>query len=75
MTTPHYNEGDKSTAPCYKCEKIVNTTYKIKSLKIRSYNIPNILQGVCDICGTTTDIPHQSTFYIKKYIKDKQKKS
>jgi hypothetical protein len=64
------NEGDKSKSVCYKCNKIVDTTFRFDEYKIPGTDkvAPRILQGFCDICGELVSIPHQSTYEIRKFL-------
>ena len=62
-----YKEGDKSKGPCYKCNKLVPTTFKYADYKTGDLIIPNVLQDFCDICHSAVSIPHQSSYRIKEY--------
>lgn len=63
--------GDKSKAICEDCKAIVTTTFKIVNLPpSESLNaVKNVLAGVCDNCGRTVSIPHQSASTINKQLK------
>jgi hypothetical protein len=59
-TMKTYSDGEKSTGPCEKCKSIVSTTYRLAPYRHRGDLFQNIMQEVCDKCGATVAIPHQS---------------
>lgn len=67
-----YKVGDKSKGACSKCKELVDTTLVIKDYLLveSNINVPDLLQGVCDECGTTVSIPHQSMPQIKKALNE-----
>jgi hypothetical protein len=58
--------GDKSSAICERCKKIVSMTYRYGDFITKDKTIPNVLQGYCDECGNVVSLPHQSISTIKK---------
>jgi predicted XRE-type DNA-binding protein len=75
-----YKEGDKSKAICEHCKKIVATTFKVRNALIKdghdkSFKVPQILVGVCDLCDLTVSIPQQSSAAIGEVIKKEIKET
>ena len=62
-----YKEGDVSKGLCYKCKKLVGTSFRFAPYNFNGLMIPDILQGFCDVCGSPVSIPHQSSFKIKEF--------
>lgn len=66
------NEGDKAKAFCRKCEVIRTTVYFYRDFTLDSgRKVQNVLQGVCQTCGTAISIPAQSTPKIQEAIQQK----
>ena len=68
-----YKEGEKSKGICKTCRKLVNTTFVSKDfyLEISKKTVSDVMQAVCDECGATVSISHQSLPKIRKVLKDK----
>ncbi|TSP09185.1 hypothetical protein [Cupriavidus campinensis] len=68
MSTAAFQEGDKSTAICPKCKKVVSTTFFLRNAPFSDNkgSAQNILVAVCDVCGTIAGIPARSTEVIRK---------
>jgi hypothetical protein len=66
------NEGDKSKAFCRKCDVIRPIVYSYREFTLDSgRKVQNVLQGVCQTCGTAITIPAQSTPKIQEAIQQK----
>lgn len=65
-------EGEKSKAICNSCEDLRGITYLYRDYTLKNgTKVPNVLQGICDICGKAITIPAQSTPKIKQYLEEK----
>lgn len=65
-------ENNKKRAICNNCKKIVSTTFKIATYKVEELEVPEVLQGFCDECGSMIAFPHQSTIKINEYRKNER---
>ena len=61
IPTP-YSVGDKSKAICYRCKKVVSTTFDHRDVPLDdgSGEAKGILAAVCDACDAVVAIPAQS---------------
>lgn len=69
-------EGDRSVAVCPNCVKQVTTHFAYRDFPLEepAVVVPNVLVGVCDVCGATASVPHQSTPKIRE-VRRKAEKS
>jgi RNase P subunit RPR2 len=65
-----YREGEKSRGFCSNCDQVVQTTFQIRDLAVRSpkTTVKNLLVAVCSICDVTVAIPQQSVPKIKETL-------
>jgi hypothetical protein len=58
-----YKLGEKSKGLCETCGKVVPTTFALREVYLEETGatVPDVLVAVCDSCGQTVSIPHQST--------------
>jgi len=66
--TKFYREGDKSKGACSSCKAVVETTFKLTSVPLRSGRgkIDDVLAAICSQCGNLVSIPQQSTHRIRE---------
>lgn len=66
--------GSKSKAICETCSSIVDTTFKLRDIKLSdgSKVIKDLIVGVCDNCDETVSIPSTQTPKIKEALEFKQ---
>jgi len=69
-----FKAGDQTNASCYRCEKFVPTTFKIRDVPVSEDRgvVKNILVGVCDNCDAVIFTPNQSTPAIKKHLDERE---
>lgn len=63
MNIVDFKEGDSIRTFCYACDGAETITFKSLAYKDTPSQvlIPNILQGICNTCGTVAIIPKQSS--------------
>lgn len=63
MKTRLFREGDKSTAVCAQCGKVVSTTFVRCDVPFSDGigSAKDILVAVCDVCDAVVATPAQST--------------
>lgn len=69
MTTAGFwKEGEKASAICEGCGKVVSTTFRIRDVPLDDGPgvAEGILASVCDHCDEVVAIPAQSTEAIKQ---------
>lgn len=67
-----YESGDKSSAICHNCEKVVKTTFKYADIPcglVDPVAIKHVLVARCDECEEIVAIPAQSVPEITRQIK------
>lgn len=64
-----YNQGDASRAICEDCG-LVQTTFKIRPVRVGARSEIFILVGVCYSCGIIVSTPPQATPAIKLAFED-----
>lgn len=67
MSTTSFQEGDKSTAICSRCDKLVSTTFVRRDVQFSDGkgSAHNILVAVCEGCGDVVGTPAQATPTIR----------
>jgi hypothetical protein len=61
-------EGDRSDALCEQCHQRVSIRYEYRSLQLEQTKtlVPDVLVGVCEVCGQIASIPAQSFPRLKE---------
>lgn len=64
-----FKEGDKVSGVCEKCGKEVSLTLRYEVLNYNGVNIPNVMQKICDLCGSSIGTMPQSAGRIADFVK------
>ena len=58
-----FKEGEKAESVCRHCKKLVNTTFRVRTYRLKEsgIDVPGVLVSVCDQCDAIVALPHQSS--------------